>query len=417
MKLKSLFAVAASLAFSILIAGCSGGGWTTFRGVDGGGRSSSVIGAPIGLKWKIPLGRHENARRFFNQPLVADDTIYFGSSDGNFYSMDIGTGLMNWTVRSGGPINAVAHVDRDNAYFGSSDGMIYCVRRATGETVWTYQTQSAVNSTIVPYRDMVVAASDFDSVYFIKTNGELAFTLPNSVWSLNSFCIHDGALAFTPGTPEDPTSLAVYDIDRREYRWALDTGPNRYPWFSFPAVRGNRLFYSSVGLDAEGLMRFRYDCIDFAGGNVLWERNVPSRFPMGSPYDPERLFVENTRLLDYGAPLLWRKSVIYASGDHALRSFDARNGKDLWVRDFDRPLSTAVTLAGDRLYFGLRADASMAGGVVPSGGALVCASPSTGRILWTIPVDGTILNSPVIAGRWILFGTDAGFFYVFEKLY
>ena len=27
MKLKSLFAVAASLAFSILIAGCSGGGW------------------------------------------------------------------------------------------------------------------------------------------------------------------------------------------------------------------------------------------------------------------------------------------------------------------------------------------------------------------------------------------------------
>jgi hypothetical protein len=39
------------------------------------------------------------------------------------------------------------------------------------------------------------------------------------------------------------------------------------------------------------------------------------------------------------------------------------------------------------------------------------------RAVWKIPVEGTILNSPVVAGRWIMFGTDAGFFYVYESVY
>jgi outer membrane protein assembly factor BamB len=81
----------------------------------------------------------------------------------------------------------------------------------------------------------------------------------------------------------------------------------------------------------------------------------------------------------------------------------------LWQRSYDSPVSTAPTLAGDRIYFGLEA--------VDGVGRLVCASPTDGRIFWDIEVEGTILNTPVIAGPWIIFGTDEGLFYVMEELF
>jgi outer membrane protein assembly factor BamB len=405
--------VAVTLAcavIALLFSGCGQGGrWTAFRGSAGDGRSASHIDAPIGLRWKIPLGKHEAERRFFNQPLVADNTIYFGSSDGNFYAMDIRTGLMNWTVRTGGPVNSCAHVDDKRVYFGSNDGKIYGVDRKTGEVAWTYQTKSGVNSTIVPYKNLVVAASDYDSVYFLTTDGELELQLPNQSWSMNSFCIHDGTLVFAPGTPESPSDLAVYDIDDRSYRWSIYNGSGGYPWFSFPAVRGNSLFYSAVGFGEDGGLVAKFTCLDFGTGETRWEVAESAEFPPTSPLSQRDLFFENTRLLDYSAPLLWRDSVIYAAGDHALRCYDAASGSEKWKTSYPDPIATAVTLAGDRLYFGLRATGSE--------GYLVCASPTTGSPIWKIPVEGTILNSPVVAGRWIMFGTDAGFFYVYESVY
>jgi outer membrane protein assembly factor BamB len=119
-------------------------------------------------------------------------------------------------------------------------------------------------------------------------------------------------------------------------------------------------------------------------------------------------FMECAQLLDYGAPLLWRGSVIYSCGDNLLRSFAVTDGSELWTREYPSPISTAVTLAGGRLYFGLRSESDK--------GFLVCASASTGKQLWSIPVEGSILNSPVIAGSRIFFGTDAGYFYVFEDV-
>lgn len=412
-KLRSFVRIAAILCIAACLSGCfAGSSWTSFRGKNGSGNSLSAIEPPVGLRWKILLQKHVGKDRFFNQPVVSDNTIYFGSSDGNFYSMDIKTGFMNWTVRTEGPVNSVPCVDSLKVYFGSSDGNVYAVNRETGMTEWSFQTGGAVNSTLVMWRTMIVVASDTDAVYVLSPEGKQLFRISNEYWYHNSFQVHDDKIAFAPGSPEEPLNLAVFDMNKRQYLWSLDPGLDNYPWFSFPAIGGpggNRLYYSATGLESTGRLGYKFFCLDFSTGEELWTNDAVSVFSPGEAGSAIDFFNEGILLLDYGAPLLWRNRVIYACGDEALRSFDARTGREVWVRAWDAPISSAASAAGDRLYFGLRSS----GGE----GRLVCASAASGKELWSIPVEGSILNSPVIAGGRIFFGTDAGCFYVLEEVF
>ncbi len=399
----------------VLSVSCTNGNWTTFRGDGGSGRSSSIIQPPVAIRWKLMLSEHTGRDRFFNQPVIYGNTIYFGSSDGNFYAFDLTSGFMDWTIRTEGPINSVPYVDKKNVYFGSSDGRIYCADRKTGNLQWIQQTGGAVNSTFARYGKNILAASDADGLYMFTPDGEQILRLPNDYWYHNAFQINRGLLAFAPGTPTEPASLALYDMKAEEYLWTVDTKEQNYPWYSFPAISGRYIHYSITGLEEDGdQLGARIFCREVRTGRYLWEKRVVSDLspePLGdSLYSAisaaKQILYESTLLLEYGAPIVYRGRVMYAIGDSRIRAFAERNGDDKWERDYGQPVSSAMSLAGGRLYFGLRADGE--------DGYLVCAQASNGRELWRIPVDGSILNSPVVAGRRIVFGTDKGYFYVLE---
>jgi outer membrane protein assembly factor BamB len=74
------------------------------------------------------------------------------------------------------------------------------------------------------------------------------------------------------------------------------------------------------------------------------------------------------------------------------------------------PVSSTATIAGDRIYFGLLGD-----DWTPS--RLVCLNARNGRLLWSMETEGSLLSSPVIAGKRIIFGTDKSVFYVLEQVF
>ncbi len=384
--------------------------WVEFRGSRGLGQARATINPPIAVKWKLLLQKQTGDQRHFNQPLLMDNTVYFGSADGNFYSLDLNSGFMNWTFRSGGPINSVASADRQKVYFGSSDGKVYALERSSGELLWEFQTGGQVNSTVIRYKDMVVAAGDADAVYFISIDGNLRFQLPNDVWHRNSYQIFNDILAFAPGSPDNPYDLSVYDLENDRYLWHLSENLDIYYWYSFPAVKNRKLFFSVTGIVPRVGWEHYFAGVDLYSGELLWERRKPAWLQEAtSAQAPVNYLMRNSLLLDYGAPLVWRNQVIFAMGDQLLRSYRATDGKALWERAYSRPISTAATLAGDRLYFGLEAEAGV--------GQLVSVNPRNGTVFWRIELEGSVLNSPVIAGPWIIFGTDEGYFYVLEEIY
>jgi outer membrane protein assembly factor BamB len=388
--------------------------WVMFRGEQGRGYTPTALSPPLAVKWKLQLQVGAEPTYAFNNPVVVGNTIYFGSTDGNFYALDIDSGYMRWVFKTHGAINSIPFADGRNIYFGNNVGEVHAVSQETGEQSWSFQTDSTVQSSIVGYEDYLIFASDGGTSYFLSPDGRQRFTLPNPAWHYNTFQVFDDVLYFAPGPPSQPHAFGAFDLNERAYLWILDTSRFDAVWYSFPALKGDLLYFSTAtpfgeywGLDYYAFRR--------RTGEIVWHNGDLSDWGGMSRVNPDALFDSDLRRLDYLAPALWRNLVIYCSGDTLVRAFQSRSGARAWTRSFDQPTSSAPTVAGDRVYFGLEAAAE--GGASGAQGRLVCLAARNGRLLWDMEVEGALLSAPVIAGRWLIFGTDRNCFYVLEEVY
>ncbi len=388
---------------------CSAGDWLEFRGRQGRGVAPTTVAPPLALKWHLPLQVGERATSF-NPPIVYDGTIYFGADDGNFYALDVESGYMRWIFKARAPNNSVPYADEDAVYFGSNDGRVYAVSRDDGREMWSFQTESTVQSLILRYEDLIIFTSDNGASYFVDLDGIEVHRIPNPIWSYHTFQVYEGVIYWAPSPPERGVSFGAYDIERRAYLWFVDGNDPYTNWYSFPALRGQRMYYATGGV-RNGEMVFNYLALDRTTGTVIWHKQQESYFGPGSVYNPARLFLDNLKLLDYMAPALWRNLVIYTSGDQVVRAFDAGSGREAWRVTLEQPTSSAPTVAGNRLYFGVRGD--------PLGGSpprLICLSARNGRKLWEMPLDGAVLSAPVASRDLLIFGTDENYFYVLQEV-
>ena len=264
-------------------------------------------------------GRRRAGPFSFNPPVVVDDTIYFGSDDGNFYALDVHSGYMRWIFKSLAPVNSVPFADQDHLYFGSNDGHVYAVARDTGEERWRFPTEYTVQSLILRYGDLVMFTSDRGNTHFVTADtGREVHYIPNPVWSYHTFQVYDGVMYWAPGPPGTGASFGAYDVYEQGYLWVKRTTPG-LNWYSFPALRGDELFYSAAGpgRTMTGNLLFVYYAVDRLTGEELWRMEEESFFGDAGErlYQPYRVFVDSLRLLDYLAPALWRNTVIYTSGD------------------------------------------------------------------------------------------------------
>jgi outer membrane protein assembly factor BamB len=396
--------------------------WIQFRGEGGRGAASTSISPPLALKWKFRLQLDGRTLRSFNPPVAKDDTIYFGSADGNFYALDIESGYMRWAFKSGAPINSVPYVDDDQVYFGSQDGKTYGISREEGLENWTFFAGRPVNSSVERYKDSIIFVSDGGAVFFLSPDGREQFRVPNLSWYHYTFQMADDVMYFAPEPGSH--SFGPYDIRRQRHLWVLDSSYRNAIWYSFPALRNDLLFFSTLGYDGfEWYLSFY--AFERLSGRKVWEYEDTSRW--GDSYNPdlEQLLWRGMELLDFMAPSVWNDLVIYTGGDAVVRAFDADTGNIVWEQEFDTPVSSAPVVAGDRIYFGLLGDGEIEffddrpEPVSPSGSAprLVCLSARNGRFLWDMELEGAILSAPVIAGKRIMFGTDKSVFYILEEVF
>ncbi|WP_455383404.1 outer membrane protein assembly factor BamB family protein, partial [Salinispira pacifica] len=193
----------------------------------------------------------------------------------------------------------------------------------------------------------------------------------------------------------------------------------------------NRLFISTCTYFND---HWQYDYYAFhrMTGELLWHYEDQSVFGADPPADLYTELDRDLSILDFMAPSVWRNRVIYASGDSIVRAFDTHTGSLIWSHQFDHRTTSATMVAGDRVYVGVRGDdvvgpppndgqpnqlnsAYTASGK-PSPSKLVCLSARNGQVIWQMNIEGNLLSPPVVAGKWIVFGTDKNYVYVLEEL-
>ena len=395
----------AVMCLALAILGCSrNSDWVQFRGEGGRGVSASRISPPLGVRWKIKLQYSDETIDHLNPPVVLGDTIYFGSADGNFYALDVESGYMRWVFKSGAEINSIPCVDKNHVYFGSKDGKLYALSRETGEEVWSFSVDSQINSQIERYKDYVIFVGDAEAIHFLSPDGEEQFSIDNSGWYNFTFLVNKDVMYFAPGPTVD--LIGPYDFNKREHLWFLRFYQIGAHWYSFPTIRGDLLYFGTMGRYGAGTGFYAFNRHN---GKQVWHQHSDMIWN-GNEEDMYYYLHRNTGLLDFLAPAVWKNLVIYAGGDTAARAFDAKTGVLKWDHLFDVPVSSAPTIAGDKVYFGLLGDNFIS----PS---LVCLSARDGRLLWSMETEGALLSAPVIAGKRIIFGTDQSVFYVLEQLF
>ena len=394
--------------------------WIFYRGKNGSGYTPNTLRPPLGRRWLFRLQEKSKPAKTFNPPLVRGDTLYFGSSDKNFYAFDVNSGYRLWSFPTKAPINSIPFVDEKNAYFGSNDGKVYAVSREDGKKAWEFDTKKTVQSLVLRYQDMVIFTSDAGRTYFLDKEGKKLHSIPNPHWRHHSFQVHKDIMFWVPKGHD----FAPYDVKKRRYLGWKETLPRDrlWHWYSFPALDDARIYYGSSGylpresdpMQAAQLPRLTFKARRIRDGQTLWK--TEEKFEPGKNFvvSSKNVFLRYIHLLDYMAPALWRNLVIYSSGDTVLRAFDRESGKKVWRRKFPNVLSSAPTVAGNRIYLGIRGDEDGMGEKKPR---LLCLSAKDGRVLWDMEVEGVILSAPVISGNRLMFGTSKYLFYVLEEIF
>ena len=86
-----------------------------------------------GIKWKFVTGS-----RVIGSPVIYDNAIYFGSDDGNVYSVDAENGRQLWKTSTRGPVPCTPAIVKGTVYVGSYDGKFYALDTKTGNVKWKF---------------------------------------------------------------------------------------------------------------------------------------------------------------------------------------------------------------------------------------------------------------------------------------
>jgi eukaryotic-like serine/threonine-protein kinase len=234
------------------------------------GNFYAVDASTGGLKWKFQTG---GERRFagkhlhgvqpaaetmpdpfdcyLSSPVVWKGAVYFGSGDGNIYSLDAASGALNWKFKTGDVVHASPAIADGTLYLGSWDSYFYALDAATGQEKWRFKTgedpdthnQVGIQSSAAVVDGMVYFGCRDSHLYALDAKtGEKkwAFSGQGS-WVVSSPAVKDGRVYFVTSD-----SSLLYALDAKSGAVLHSVGSNHWYLYSSPAIAGNMLYFGST---------------------------------------------------------------------------------------------------------------------------------------------------------------------------
>jgi outer membrane protein assembly factor BamB len=250
------------------------------------GKCYAVDAATGTLKWKFQTaGEHRFTAKhihgtlpeaeampdpfdfYLSSPTLAGGAVFFGSGDGNVYSLDAATGKLNWKFHTGDVVHASPAISNGTLYIGSWDSYFYALDAATGKEKWRFKTgedadihnQVGIQSSAA-VADGIVYFGCRDSNFYAldAATGQKKWTFNNKgSWVITSPAIYDGRVYF--GTSD---TKSFYAFDSKTGGQPVITLKLTWPIFSSPAIAGDTVYFGSH----DGILR----AVDLKTGQVAW---------------------------------------------------------------------------------------------------------------------------------------------------
>ncbi len=183
---------------------------------------------------------------YLSSPAVWNNSVYFGSGDGNIYSLDAVTGGLRWKFRTGDVVHASPAVVDGKLFIGSWDSYFYALDAARGKVVWRFKTgedpdihnQVGIQSSATVAEGIVYFGCRDSNFYALDAaTGQKRWSFSNKgSWVITSPIVQDGKVYFATS---DTALLNILDattgapVDSLKFQW---------PIFSSPSIAGNLLY-------------------------------------------------------------------------------------------------------------------------------------------------------------------------------
>jgi outer membrane protein assembly factor BamB len=387
-----------------------------------------------GVQWKFHTGG-----LIISSPAIANGLAYVGSTDGNLYAIDLNSGTMKWKFETKARVVSSPAAAGGVVYFSSYDGWLYAVEATTGKLKWKFKNAGERRFAGTHIHGSLPAAETmpdpFDcylsspvvwngNVYFGSGDGNV-YALDAGTgsvkWRFHTGDVVHASPAISGGT------LFVGSWD--SYFYAIDAASGKEKWRFKTGVDPdihNQVGIQSSAAVADGTVYFgcrdsHLYALDAVTGKKRWSFSTGSSWVISSP-------------------AVSQGRVYFATSDTALfYALDAGTGKQIFSLKFHFPFFSSPAIAGNTLYIGshdgkltainlmtqtrawdFQTDGSrrrLAALSKPDGNPNYAAAFTSDFYddliagIARMQSVGTILSSPVVAGRVVYFGSNDGNLY------
>ncbi|PYX46483.1 MAG: pyrrolo-quinoline quinone [Acidobacteria bacterium] len=188
---------------------------------------------------------------YLSSPVVWQGAVYFGSGDGNVYSLNATTGALNWKFKTGDVVHASPAIADGTVFVGSWDSYFYAIDASTGRERWRFKTgedadthnQVGIQSSAAVVDGMIYFGCRDSHLYALDAkSGEKKWAFSgNGSWVVASPAVREGKVYFATSD----TSL-VDEVDARSGAVLRSLGLNHWYLYSSPAIAGNTLYVGST---------------------------------------------------------------------------------------------------------------------------------------------------------------------------
>lgn len=338
----------------------------------------NALGVPKfnAVQWKF----HTNGR-VIASPAIANGVVYVGSTDGNFYAIDGGSGTLKWKFETKAWEVSSPVVVGGVVYFLSYDGHLYALDAAIGQVKWKFATggekhyagthlhylQPAVESMPDPWDFYLSSPTVWKgAVYFGSSDGNV-YALDAETgglkWKFKTGDVVHSSPAIADGTlyiGSWDTNLYALDAVSGTEKWRFKTGEdsdahNHVGIQSSPAVMDGVVFFGSRDSYAYA--------VDAGTGKQIWK------------FSTDGSWVNNSIVVHDG------KAYFGTSIPGFMHTVDAKTGKSVFDLPTGTPVFASMALAGDTLYLG------------NFSGKLTAIDLKTQKPAWVFDTDGAKQNA------------------------
>ncbi|NNF36513.1 MAG: PQQ-binding-like beta-propeller repeat protein [Saprospiraceae bacterium] len=352
------------------------------------------------MRWKL-----ETNSKILGGPVNDDQNIYVGNEGGDFYSIDLKNGKINWKFETDGKVQAKALLI-NNIVFFESGNTYYALNKHEGALIWKYDlgkeaekfTYSGVDYLYIldPYDDKHASAIVYDELIYTGTShgevlgfhinsGEVLFkiTLSGNVPIRSTPLIQEGRIYIGDWNGV----VYCYDIESKLLRWKKRTYRKK-PYATFGGIASEFIIHKGkLFFGARNHML-----------NVLWTEDGQKEWTYTDPNGGWLI----------SDPVVMNDTLYVGGSDNfSMLALDANDGRLLWTCTRKKNIYAKASVTTDWVIYG--------GGNSydpKDTGELVILNRKDGNVLDVFQTSSSVFSAPLlIKNKSVIFGSNDGTIY------